>query len=324
MAKPYCLCSAQDELYQVPANFVKEIEKHFSIVWIEEFNSNSEVYSDKIVAIFSIHQQPKITKELIDRLPKLKIVAVAAAGYNHIDVQMVRSYGVKVSNAPKVLDETVADLAVALILAAGRNLINGVKLAMSPSTTFFPKNDVAKGVFGTTLGIVGMGGIGYKVAFRAKAFNMKVLYNNRSRRSVKDEEQVGATYFSSLNEMLPLCDYVLVAVNVTPETRKIMGWKQFELMKTSATLLNVSRGVTVDQEALVKALNCGEIHSAALDVTDPEPLPRNHPLLTMNNVIISPHCGSATEMARLAMIGKAVENAVAAVEGTPLPSEVCD
>ncbi|KAG8571466.1 hypothetical protein GDO81_011656 [Engystomops pustulosus] len=167
------------------------------------------------------------------------------------------------------------------------------QIAVSPNTVRFHANWVGGDITGMTLGIVGMGRIGYKIAQRAKAFEMKILYHNRHRRP-EEEKSVGASYCERLDDLLQQSDYVMLVVNLSPETEKLMGKHEFQMMKPSAMLINISRGLVVDQEALVEALETGQIKAAALDVTYPEPLPRDHPLLKMSNVVLAPHMGTAT------------------------------
>nr|XP_002131147.1 uncharacterized protein LOC100184381 [Ciona intestinalis] len=326
MSKPLVLCSYLDRSAGrwngVTDFFVNIFEKRFKIIWMDDFEQDVAKYAKDVVAIASFIKRPPVTEELIKKLPNLKIVANIGVGYNHLDVPMIRSFGVKVSNTPLVLDDATSDLGMALLLNAGRQLHSNITLLRSPETTQIDTNYMTNDVSGTTIGILGMGRIGYKVAQRAKAFNMKILYHNRSRRDEGEEANIGAQYYSNLNEMLPHCDYVMVTLPLTAETQKIMGSAQFKLMKSTAILVNISRGGTVDQDALVHALTHGEIQFAALDVTEPEPLPRDHKLLSLENVIITPHMGSGTLNTRIAMAQKAFDNVVAAVDGTALPSEV--
>ncbi|KAE8281870.1 Glyoxylate reductase/hydroxypyruvate reductase [Larimichthys crocea] len=172
------------------------------------------------------------------------------------------------------------------------------------------------------MGIIGMGRIGCKIAQRGKGFDMKILYHNRNRRSVEDEQALGASYCENMDDLLKESDFVVLAVNLTPETTDLISHRELSLMKRTATLVNVSRGLVVDQDALVKALQSGTIHAAALDVTHPEPLPRDHPLLSLPNVLITPQVGTNTYTTTRKMVQKMVENAVAAVKGQPVPNEV--
>uniref|UniRef100_H2ZYQ2 Glyoxylate reductase/hydroxypyruvate reductase n=1 Tax=Latimeria chalumnae TaxID=7897 RepID=H2ZYQ2_LATCH len=195
-------------------------------------------------------------------------------------------------------------------------------IATSPDTKCFPLNMVGVEVSGATLGIIGMGRIGYKVAQRAKGFDMKILYHNRRRRKMEEEAAVGAFYCNKVEDLLQQSDFVMLVVNLTPETQKLIGKRELQLMKPTATLINICRGQVVDQDALVEALQQREIRAAALDVTYPEPLPRDHPLLRLPNVIVTPHIGSSTFASCLKVAEQMVANALAALGGLPIPNKL--
>ncbi|HUR56034.1 MAG TPA: D-glycerate dehydrogenase, partial [Gemmataceae bacterium] len=229
---------------------------------------------------------------------------------------------IPVGNTPGILDGATADLAFALILAAGRRIVEGDRYARSPAFTHYdPSLLLGREVHGSTLGIIGMGRIGRQVAARARGFGMTVLYHNRTR-SDEAEIALGARY-AAKGELLATADFVVLTVPLTPETRGLIGRAELALMKRTATLVNVARGAVVDKDALTEALTARRIHAAALDVTDPEPLPRDHPLLKLDNVIITPHLGSATEETRRRMAERSVENLLAGLAGKPLPFRVC-
>ncbi|NXW50042.1 GRHPR reductase, partial [Nyctiprogne leucopyga] len=268
------------------------------------------------------YQKPVISEELLQSLPNLKIVASSGVGIDHLDLNLLSSYGVKVSNTPFVVSTDTADLGMALMLASSRRLVEGHQMAVSPDTEYFPADWLGAEVSGATLGIVGMGTIGYKVAQRAKAFEMKILYHNRNQRTKEEESAVGATYCKKIDDLLQQSDFVLLSVNLTPQTHKLIGKRELELMKPTATLINISRGLVVDQDALVEALQNKAVNAAALDVTYPEPLPRDHPLLKMKNVIITPHIGSATKKTRRLMMENMTESIQAGLRGLPVPNEV--
>ena len=175
-------------------------------------------------------------------------------------------------------------------------------------------------IHGSTLGIVGLGRIGSEIARRARAFDMNILYHNRHRRP-DAEAELGARYVP-LEELLAASDYVLLIVPLTPETRGLIGRAELARMKPTGVLVNAARGPVVDTDALTEALAARKIYAAALDVTDPEPLPRDHPLLRLNNVIITPHLGSATEQTRRRMAEVSAENLFAGLAGKPLAFQV--
>lgn len=301
---------------------VGDLQKHFRLITMKEFLKNKTQLSQKIQAVYIWGGKPVIDRELLQSLPSLKIIASAGVGVDHLDLPLIASFGVKVANTPHAVSSPTADLGMTLLLAAARRLLEGCQLALSPETESFSINWMGQGVTGATLGIVGMGSIGYKVAQRAKAFEMKILYHNRNRRPWEEEEAVGATYCEKLEDLLPQSDFVMLALRLTPETRGLLGRRELALMKPTAVLVNIGRGLLVDQDALVEALQTGVIHAAALDVTHPEPLPRDHPLRGLKNVILTPHMGSATQQARRQMMEDLVESVLAALSGLPVPNEV--
>jgi len=311
--------SMKSEYEEEPEYLLKIIKEHLSVVWIKDFVENPDKYKDcKIEAILVFHGQPKVTEDLVNKLPHLKLVANFGAGYNNLDTKMLKLKGIKVSNTPNVLNDACANHALLLILAVARNFTEDIIYCKSSKP--FLKNNVCIGVDKKTLGIVGMGNIGFTIAKRAFACGMKILYSGRTKKSY--DQTVSAEFYSSLPEMLPLCDYVIVCVSLTPETYQIIGEKELKLMKPSASLINVSRGQTLDTSALANALKNKTIRSAALDVTDPEPLPVGHPLLSMPNCLVTCHTSSATYGAREAMCKLVVDNVVAMNEGKVLPSEI--
>lgn len=301
-------------------DFLKE---HFTLITMKELKENKKQVAEKIVCIFNWANKPDIDSELLKCLPKLKVIASAGAGVDHLDIKMISSYGVKVANTPNAVTNATADLAMTLLLVAARNFMEAHQIAVSPNTDRFQANWVGGDITGMTLGIVGMGRIGYKIAQRAKAFEMKILYHNRHRR-LEEERSVGASYCERLDDLLQQSDYVMLAVNLSPHTNKFIGKHEFRMMKPSATLINISRGLVVDQEALVEALQTGQIKAAALDVTYPQPLPRDHPLLKMSNVVLAPHMGTATPGALRLMMEDMFQSMKDAVNGLPVSYEVTD
>ncbi|MEE6464721.1 hypothetical protein FKM82_006333 [Ascaphus truei] len=297
------------------------IKKHFTVITLKEFMEKKEQLAENIKSVFIWGAKPKVDCELLQSLPRLKVIASAGAGIDHLDLKMISSFGVKVANTPHAVTSATADMAMLLLLASARNLFEGCLIAASPHTERFHVNWVAEEVTGATLGIIGMGRIGYKIAQRAKAFEMKILYHNRNRR-IEEERSVGATYCEKLADLLQQSDFVMLAITFTRETQRLIGKKELLLMKSTATLINVSRGAVVDQDALVKALQKGDIRAAALDVTYPEPLPRDHALLKLKNVIITPHMGSATRTTRRIMIEDMIQSILDALNGLPVSNEV--
>lgn len=306
----------------IVADHLDYLQKYFRLVTLEEFLGNKTHFSRKITSVFHWGGKLHITRELLQSLPNLKVIAVSGAGVDHLDLKMIAAFGVKMTNTPQEVGSPTADLAITLLLASARDLLQGIEMAVSPHTERFCLNWMSGDVNGATVGIVGMGRIGYKIAQRARAFEMKILYHNRNRRKQEEETSVEAIFCEKLEELLSQSDYVILAVTLGSETVNMIGKKEFELMKPTATLINISRGLVVDQDALVEALQSGSIKAAALDVTHPEPLPRDHPLLKMKNVILTPHIGSATHQCRRQMMMKMVENINAVIYGRPIPNEV--
>ena len=276
---------------------------------------------EKVAAIF-VWVRPAVSGQLIASFPNLKVVGNCAVGYDHIDLKTCAERGVRVGYTPGVLNKTTADMAWALLLSCARRVVEGDAISKSPETAAFDLNWLGHQVSGTTLGIVGMGRIGYEVARRAVGFDMNVLYHNRHPRSSDEEKAVNATYVPSLLSLLEQSDYVVLSAPATEETCHMMSRDQFQAMKKSAVFVNVSRGTLVDQIALAEALKNGSISAAGLDVTDPEPLPRDHALLTLPNVTITPHTASATIQTRQGMVQMTIDNIKAALQGQPMVNEV--
>lgn len=264
----------------------------------------------------------RISDELFDHAPRLRIVSNIAVGYDNFDVEAMKRRGVMGTHTPGVLDDTVADLAMALILAAARRVAELDRLVRRGGWV----KGIDKELFGldvhhATLGIIGMGRIGEAVAKRARlGFDMEVLYFNRSRKP-EAEARYGAVY-ASLDELLARSDFVVILTPLTPETTKLIGREQLARMKPTAFLVNVSRGPVVDEAALIEALRSGTIRGAALDVYEKEPVDPDNPLLAMDNVVLLPHIGSATAKTRRDMAMLAARNLVAGLKGETPPNLV--
>ncbi|MEK3936049.1 D-glycerate dehydrogenase [Sporosarcina sp. FSL W7-1349] len=242
-----------------------------------------------------------VDDELLAAAPQLKIVANMAVGYNNIDTTAAQERGVIVTNTPGVLTETTADLTFALLLATARRLGEAEQeLRAGKWTSWTPMGYTGMDVSGATLGIIGMGRIGEAVARRSKGFDMRVLYHNRSRKP-KAEAEFGFEY-AELDKLLQEADFVVTLTPFTPETAGLIGTRELALMKKTAILINSSRGGVVDETALYEALKNGTIWAAGLDVFETEPVPVDHPLLSLPNVTALPHIGSASVKTRLAMM----------------------
>lgn len=264
---------------------------------------------------------PRVDAVLLDRVRGVRVISNFGVGVDHIDIAAAAARGIPVGNTPGILDGATADLAFSLVLAAGRRIVEGDRYARGPGFLHYdPSYLLGREVHGSTLGIIGLGRIGEQVARRARAFDMTVLYHNR-RPKPEAEANLGVRY-ASLDELLATSDYIVLTVPLTSETRGMIGTPELARMKPAAALVNVSRGPVVDTAALTGALASGKVRMAALDVTDPEPLPRDHPILKLENVIITPHLGSATVETRQRMAEVSVENLIAGLEGRPLPCPV--
>ena len=299
------------------------LQQHFTVYRLEDIKSDED--REKIVAI-TMFPNFKVTEEFISSFPNLSIISAFSVGYEHIDVKAAKKRGIRVGNTPDVLNNATAEVAMSLILACARRVVEGDALCRDPDvTSFAPYTPTFLGtdVTGSTLGIIGMGRIGSIVARMACfGFAMNIIYHNRSRAETEVEEDLKATYYSSLHEMLSECDFVVLTAPSTPDTYRMMGKKEFSVMKDSATFVNVSRGLLVDHDALAEALSSGGIRYAGLDVSDPEPLPRDHALLSLKNIVFTPHVGSATVQTRLKMMDVVVKNILAVLNNTPMVSEV--
>ena len=263
----------------------------------------------------------KIDGEVMDAAgDALRVVANMAVGYDNIDVRAAGERGVVVTNTPGVLDETTADVAFMLMLAAARRLGEGERLLRAGRWEWWgPKQLRGLDVWGKRLGILGLGRIGRAVARRARGFGMEILYHNRSRKE-DAEQELGARYLE-LDDLLAQSDFVSIHTPLTEETRHLIGAEELERMKPEAVLVNTSRGPVVDEGALADALESGRIFAAGLDVYEEEP--KVHPkLLELENVVLAPHIGSASMETRDRMATLAAENLRAVLRGEQPKSPV--
>jgi glyoxylate reductase len=264
---------------------------------------------------------PLIDGPLLDRCPGVRVVSNHGVGVDHIDLPAASQRGIPVGNTPGCLDASTADMTMALLLAIARNVVVGDHFARSSQFTHYdPSVLIGQEVTGSVLGIVGLGRIGAEVAKRARAFDMTILYHNRHRRTDL-EDRLGVTY-CGLSELLARADFVCLNCPLTNDTRGLIGVEQLKQMKRSGILINMARGPVVQTDALCHALEHGQIAAAAIDVTDPEPLPRSHPLLQLQNLIITPHLGSASNRTRQRMLEMTIGNLRAGIAGTDLPWRV--
>jgi len=247
-----------------------------------------------------------VDEALLDAAPDLRAISNYAVGTDNVDLEAATARGIPVGNTPDVLTDATADLAFALLLALARRLPEGERdVREGQWVTFEPDRNLGAEVTGATLGIVGFGRIGKAVARRAEGFGMEILHTG-------DVE---------LEELLERSDFVTLHCPLTPETRHLIDAAALARMKATALLVNTARGPIVDPAALERALHERAIAGAALDVTDPEPLPADHPLLEAPNLLVVPHVGSATVRTRHKMTELAVDNLLAALAGEPMPHQ---
>ena len=265
----------------------------------------------------------KVDDEFLDAAgPQLKVVSNFAVGFDNVDVPACTRRKVAVGNTPGVLTETTADLAWALLMAAARRVVEGDRYVRDGQwRTWGPMLLMGPDVHGATIGIIGFGRIGQAVARRARGFGMRILYHDPRRVSPAVEAEYGAEY-RTLEGILPESDFVSLHVDLRPETRGLLNAERLRWMKPTAILVNTSRGPVVDSMALAEALRSGQIAAAALDVTDPEPIPVDHPLVGLDNCLIVPHIASASRATRGKMAAMAAANLLAGVRGERLPTPV--
>jgi glyoxylate reductase len=291
--------------------------------WSEETPPPYEVLMEKtrtIDGLVCLLTDP-IDKQLIDQAKSLKVISQVAVGVDNIDLDAATARNIPVGHTPDLLTDATADLAFALILAAARRLGEAIDYAREGHwQTWGLTTLLGEDVHSATLGIIGMGRIGKAVAKRARGFNMDIFYFSRSR-VPKVESELGVTHVS-LPELLEKSDIISLHVPLNEETEGLIGAPQFKMMKQHAILVNTARGAVIDTDALMAALKSGQIGYAALDVTDPEPLPHTHELYRLPNAIIVPHIGSATRAARNNIALLAVDNLIAGLKGMPLPKAV--
>jgi lactate dehydrogenase-like 2-hydroxyacid dehydrogenase len=257
----------------------------------------------------------RIDAELLSTVEGLRVISQMSVGVDNIDVDACRDQGITVGHTPDVLTEATADTAFTLMAAVVRRIPEAARIVKAGEWgPWDPWHFLSGDLHGATLGILGMGRIGQAIARRARGFDMKVLYASRSPKEISGAEPV------DLAGLLARSDIVVIAVGLDHETRGMIGTAELNAMKDTAYLVNVARGPIVDSDALVEALAEGRIGGAALDVTDPEPLPPDHPLLEFPNCLVVPHIGSATLPARRAMAALAVANLTAYLRGEPMPA----
>lgn len=259
-----------------------------------------------------------ISSEIINQASLLKVVSNLAVGTDNIDVNSCTSLGIPVGHTPGVLTDGTADLTVALLLSVSRQLAAASQDARDGKwSNWEPTGWLGRDLKDATVGIIGLGKIGSAVGERLKPFGCKLIFNNRS--PLPDQEINLNARQVDLDELLSTSDFICLHVPLTQETIGLIGKEEFEKMKPTTILINAARGPVVNTNSLIQALQTNQILAAGLDVTDPEPLPPDHPLYKLPNCFITPHIGTATVNTRRMMTGIAIRNLKAGIEGKPLP-----
>ncbi len=261
----------------------------------------------------------KIDAQLMDSNSRLKVISNFAVGYDNVDIPAATERGIPIGNTPGVLTDTTADLAFTLMMAAARRIHESIDYVRAGRwKTWGPKLLMGQDVHGATLGIIGFGRIGQGMARRAGGFGMRVLYYDVYRRT--DLEQSMGVIYADLDTLLRESDFVTIHTDLNETTRHMMNAEAFGKMKRTAIVINTARGPIVDPQALYEALKAGRISGAALDVTEPEPLPEDSPLLTLPNCLVVPHIASASVVTRGKMSQMAAANLIAGLKGEKLPT----
>ena len=306
---------------ELPGAAFERLAKHCDAeVWEDFLPPDYEVILDKISGLDGLLclLTDRIDAPLMDAAPQIKVISNLAVGYDNIDIAAASQRGIPIGNTPGVLNETTADFAFALLMATARRIPEAQRYIQDGKwRTWHPTVLSGQDVFGATLGIVGCGRIGAAVMRRAQGFNMRVLVN--SLESADEIRQLGGEKVS-LDALLSQSDFVSLHVPLTDETHHLISEQELKQMKSTAILINTARGSVVDPRALYAALRDGEILAAGLDVTEPEPIPLDDPLLTLDNCVIMPHIASASVATRAKMAEMAVDNVIAGLQGRPLPT----
>ncbi|MDW5472213.1 2-hydroxyacid dehydrogenase [Staphylococcus equorum] len=296
---------------KIPKSFIEQLETLADVeVWNESY---TPMPRDKFLASLKdataclITLSEKIDEEVIEAAPHLKVIANMAVGFDNIDVQLVQSKGIVVTNTPGVLTETTAELGFTLMLTVARRIVEAEQYVQRGEwQSWGPYLLAGKDLYNAKVGIYGMGDIGKAFARRLKGFNANIMYHNRSRH--KDAEEALGALYVPFDTMLEHSDFIICTAPLTEDTRNKFDTAAFKKMKNDAIFINIGRGAVVDEQALVNALQDGEIGACGLDVLRQEPVDMTHPLLSMKNAVILPHIGSASVVTRNRMIQLCVDN----------------
>ncbi len=261
----------------------------------------------------------KMDAPLMDDSPRLKVISNMAVGYDNIDIPSATARGIPIGNTPGVLTDTTADFAFTLLMSAARRVQEGIDYVRAGKwKTWGPKLLMGYDIHGATIGIIGFGRIGQGMATRSTGFGMRVLYYDVQRRP--DLEQLMGVTYADMDTLLRQSDFITIHTDLNESTRHLLNAEAFAKMKRNAIVINTARGPIVDPQALYEALQSGRIAGAALDVTEPEPIPMTSPLLTVPNCLIVPHIASASYVTRGKMAAMAAANLLAGLHGDRLPT----
>lgn len=291
-------------------------------VWKETTTPPPEIFKEKVSTCHAIMTEgfDHINKEILASAKNLRIISNRAVGTDNIDIKEATQKKILVGNTPGVLHDSCADFTMGLILSLSRNIFRSAHMVKSKNWNKLDQYSyLGSDLHNKTIGIIGMGKIAQTVAKRCKGFETRILYFSRTRK-LELEKSLGLEWCDDINDLLKTSDIVSLHLPLTDTTRHLIGKRELSLMKKSAFLINTSRGAVVNQNDLVTALKNNSIAGAALDVTDPEPIPTNHPLLTLDNLIITPHIASAAKSTFENMGIMAAKNIISALSGTPMPS----
>ncbi|MDT3960319.1 D-glycerate dehydrogenase [Staphylococcus kloosii] len=296
---------------KVPEKFIEQLEAIDTVeLWDDAYTPMPrdkflKALSEATACFITLSEQ--IDEEALNAAPNLKIIANMAVGFDNIDVQLAHDHNIVVTNTPDVLTETTAELGVSLTLSVARRIVEAERFVQDGQwQSWSPYLLAGKDLYRAKVGIFGMGDIGKAVARRLKGFEANIMYHNRSRH-IDAEEELGALYVS-FDTLLKNSDFIISTAPLTEETKDIFDKQAFEKMKKEAVFINIGRGAVVDEDALIHALNEGQIWACGLDVLREEPIDMANPLLNMKNAVIVPHIGSASIVTRDRMIQLCIDN----------------
>ncbi|WDL87738.1 D-glycerate dehydrogenase [Priestia aryabhattai] len=302
---------------KIPVFLLKRLKREFNVTYFEEITKdNQKEFDEQLKKVHGLlGTGMKITKEILDKAPNLRAVSNFSAGYDNFNLDELTKRGIIATNISDALTDTTADLIFGLLLSTARRITELDRNVRKEKW----EEEISKEYFGMdvhhkTIGIIGMGRIGRAVAKRAAlGFDMKVLYTKR-KPDLEAEKELGAIH-CNLNKLISSADYICLTIPLTKETHYLINEEELNKMKSTAVLINGGRGQLVCEKALIKALKKGTIRAAGLDVFEKEPLSKESALLTIENVVITPHIGSATEETRNRMVAQGVDNLLQALNG---------